>query len=1131
MAWDADIRVRLAELRRKLTLLKVQEGAWRWGGIASAVLLLAALAELAFRLSPALRGPLFWILIAIALALAGVWILWPILRHLFKPTPAETLALRWGKSLPGVNDRLLNAMQVWENRDTDRTSPQLAELSLATIGKELQGASYESALDRRGLRKIRKLVLAETGLWAIALLVTWGSLGAALGRLLQPDRDFGPATPFMLTVENVPALAIRGEPFQVTVHGQVSQGMPGILPATVTLRVQESGAEPVDLPAKFDGSGLARQTVANPQGDLKLWAFKDNIASDTARVRVKARPFIKELQVRWTPPAYANQPPGSAVEKRGDVSALKGSRVNISLEADRDLAVAQLRLVSDARPDQPDSAQMEVNGEAASAQFTLMESGHYNILLKDRDGIAGAAPVDYSLWTILDEPPVIEIIYPPGDAEINQSMIIPIKGQARDDFAVQRVRLGYKIIKGGPGGSADSAHQEENFTWSKLNFEAMGGGNFLVDYLWDLTGLNLLPGDEILYRLEAQDNDQVSGPKTALSPVQRLRFPSMEEIFARMDEGQGQQVENAQEALEKSQSLKKQLDQLQEELKRNPDLPWEERKKVEEMLKKQDEVAKQVQEMSNKAQEMVQKMEENRTLSDETLQKYQELQKLLSEVMTPELQQAMQKLQEALQKQDPEALRRAVEDFSLNQEEMLAKIEKTTNILKQLQMEMKLDELAKRAEDLLQKQQEVNQKLDKEGPKPDQAAKEGELQKDMQSFEKEFDKAQEMLKDSPYNPEESMQQADSLMQENQFPETMEQMSQDMQQGSKSPAQQKGSKLQNGLAQLSQKMKDAKEQMTGAAKKELADALKKIAYDLLELSNQQEALLDTSSTMDKASPRFRAQAQQQQELKNSLQQSSADLFKLSQKSFFITPQIGAAIDQAFRGMDQALQGYTARSPQSVQYQQQGAMGGLNRAVMEIGNSLGQMQGSGSSTGFSEMMEQLSKMAGQQGQINQGTMGMLPGMGNPGGMSMEQAAAMSRLAAEQEALAREMESMNQQHQETQQMMGRLGELGKEMQEVADALKERQVDQRILKRQEQILTRLLDAQRSVREREYKKERISRTGQPNLFNPPPREADQNLSPDAARQRLLEALKEGYTRDYQQLIREYFEALGREQK
>jgi hypothetical protein len=179
----------------------------------------------------------------------------------------------------------------------------------------------------------------------------------------------------------------------------------------------------------------------------------------------------------------------------------------------------------------------------------------------------------------------------------------------------------------------------------------------------------------------------------------------------------------------------------------------------------------------------------------------------------------------------------------------------------------------------------------------------------------------------------------------------------------------------------------------------------------------------------------------------------------------------------------------------------------------------------------MMDQLSKMAGQQGQINQGTMALIPGGTNPGSLSPQQQAAMSRLAAEQGALQQQMEAWNQANQQTSQMMGRLGELSREMQEVAQDLKNRQVDERTLKRQEQILTRLLDAQRSVREREYKKERISRTAQGDFFNPSPGQADENLGPDVIREQMLKALKEGYTREYQQLVRDYFEALAREWK
>jgi hypothetical protein len=1126
---DAYIRQRLAELRRKILQLELLTNLWQVAGALAAVTILLCILEAILHLPPSGRLILFWMLCAATVLLAFIRLALPYLRHIAKPIPDEELALRWGRVQMGVNDRLLNAMQVFENREKDRTSQELAELALKTISEEIRETSYDSVLDRRPLQQHRKNVYWMAGVWVVAWILTQGALSSAFLRILQPRADFRPKPPFELTFEHLPGIAIRGEPLTLTVRGIIHEGIHLPLPKRISLYIVETGADPANPSVDLDSTGRAHYTVENPQNDLKICAYTHWTQSDTVIIPVKTRPFIKNLEVRWFPPAYSGLPSGAAQDKRGDVAALYGSRVSIAVEADRNLAAADLVIFPDAQPETPAKISIPVQKNRAATEFVLKESGHYNILLRDQDGITNAAPVDYNLWPIPDETPTVDILYPPTDAELNESMLIPIKGKAKDDFSIVRMRLGYRILKAGRN---DSTRAEESFVWDKIPYDALGDGNFMAEHLWDLTALNLLPGDVIQYRLEAMDNDAVSGPKIAFSAVQRLIFPTMEEIFARMEEGQSEQMTDVQETLDQSKTLKKELDALREELKRNPDLSWEDRKKVEEMVKRQEEMAKRIEQMSEQAEQLVRQMEENNLLSTETLQKYQELQKLISEVMTPELMQAMQKLQEALQKQDPEELRRAVEQFSLNQEQFLEQMEKTLNILKQLQMEMKLDELAKRAEKLLEKQQDVNQNLsdsEREEARPQEAGAEAELQREMQAFEREFQKTQEMLKDSPYNPEESLREAQQLLDENQFPQEIGQMSQELQTGEIKSARQKGAKIQSGLAQLSQKMKQAKQQMTDASKNDLADALKKIAHDLLELSFQEEDLLKSSAGMDKASPRFRSLAEEQQLIKNQLERTAEELFKLSQKSFFITPQIGFALKQAFQGMDQALGGYTARNPQSVTRQQQTAMGGLNRAVMEIGNSLEQLSQSSSSTGFSEMMEQLAKMAGEQGQINQGTMALIPGGTNPGGLTLEQQAAMSRLAAQQEALRQQLEQLNQSSQQTQQLLGRLGELGKEMQEIVNDLKNQQVDERTLKRQEKILTRLLDAQRSVREREYRRERISRTAEGVYPHQAPGVVDENAATDETRELLLRALKEGYTRDYQQLIREYFEALARE--
>lgn len=1124
MNWDAQILDRLKELRKKLLWLKLSAGFFRLLSASGLLFLGVLLLEMIFYFDPEKRIILAISSIFCLLGFISFWILHPIIVSIIKPIPSEHLALLWGYSIPNMNDRLLNALQVYESRKGESTSPELAELALSQVAEELKDQDYQGALDRKLVKKGRRILLWVAGIWILFTFSFRSEMSGALMRMAHPGKNFRQPPPYSFSLDNIPDLGIRGEPFTISVEGS------GELPEKVTVGVLEGEAELRQYSADFDSNGQAVYVLSNPQEDLRITASWKEVISDTARVRIKTRPFIKEIQVRWIPPKYSKLPGGSSAGKRGDVSALMGSKVKIEITADRDLQAAEFQLFSDSKSENPEIIEMNVVHEKADGEFILSERGHYNIILTDFDDIQNAAPVDYSLWPIHDEMPTLSIIYPPAEAELNERLLIPLKAGGRDDFAITRIRIGYQLLKGEQ--SADSVIIEK-FSWEKLPFQSLGEGMVIVDHLWDLNGLNLLPGDCILYKLDALDNDLVSGPKRVETPVQQLIFPTLEEIFARMEEGQKAQEETVQDVFDRSQLLKEDLKALSEELKKNPDLPWQERKKVEEMLKKQQEMTEQIQQMAQRMEELVQKMEENLLFSPETMAKFQQYQKLLEEVMTPELQAAIQKLQEALKQQDPEQLRQAVEEFSFNQEKFLAKMDKAMNILKQLQMEMKLDELVKRAEDILKKQQDVNKALqDSNANKSleDEAMAESRLKNDMENFESEFQKAQEMLAESPNNPEEEMSAAAEHLKENQFPANMQNMSQKLQQGQLSSAEQKGQQLESGLAQLSEMMRQAKEQMISYGKRKLAQALKKISHDLLTLSYQQEELLNTSSELDRASPQFRKLAQEQQSLKNHLERTAGELMKLSQESFFITPQIGSAISRAFNGMEQAVSGYTARAPRSVSQQQQGAMGGLNQAIMEIGQSLDQLSSSSSSTGFSEMMEQLSQMAGQQGQINEGTMSLMPGGSNPGQFSLQQQAAMSRLAAEQEALRQQMESFSQGNQEISKMLGRLDELAKEMQEAANDLKNRQVSERTLIRQERILRRLLDAQKSVREREYRKERLSRTALEPHLKSSPENIELNYSPDKIKEMLLQALKEGYTRDYQQLIRDYFEALAREQ-
>jgi hypothetical protein len=113
---------------------------------------------------------------------------------------------------------------------------------------------------------------------------------------------------------------------------------------------------------------------------------------------------------------------------------------------------------------------------------------------------------------------------------------------------------------------------------------------------------------------------------------------------------------------------------------------------------------------------------------------------------------------------------------------------------------------------------------------------------------------------------------------------------------------------------------------------------------------------------------------------------------------------------------------------------------------------------------------------------------------------------------------------------EVLGRLDDMVQQMEDTIAELSERGASQEAVDRQKRILSRLLDAQRSLRQRDYTRERRSAVG----------EAYQRTSPEALadeitqarrelREDLLRAMQREYPAEYRELIRAYFESLERD--
>jgi len=364
-------------------------------------------------------------------------------------------------------------------------------------------------------------------------------------------------------------------------------------------------------------------------------------------------------------------------------------------------------------------------------------------------------------------------------------------------------------------------------------------------------------------------------------------------------------------------------------------------------------------------------------------------------------------------------------------------------------------------------------------------------------------------------PEQELEDANAELDQKQVQQKMAQSAEQIKSGKMKQSQKLQEQIQNDLQSFSQNVDKLQQEMLQQQQQYIINALRRATNDLLELSKKQEALKEESKNAPPNSPQLRQNAQEQLGALNDLANVIEGLNQVAQRSFVTTPEMGKAIGEAVARMQAAMRSLDVRSGLMASQEQEKAMAALNQAAMEVQNALqSMMQQSGNQSGGG-LLGQLQSMAGRQMSINMRTQGA------------EDAA---RLAVEQEALRKSLEQLNKEAQasvDKERILGDLERIAAEMKEVVRNLEQNDVNRETIRKQERILSRLLDAARSTRERDFEKKRKAQTGtqvarrSPGELDPATLEGRNRLRDD-----LLKALEQGYSKDYQELIRKYFEQL-----
>jgi hypothetical protein len=846
--------------------------------------------------------------------------------------------------------------------------------------------------------------------------------------------------------------------------------------------------------------------------------WRNKLISQTYHIETLIPPLVNDLQVEIIPPAYTNLPKQFLERNVGDIIAYPGSRVKISGLANKNLKRADIIFSED------DKVNCRVQENKFSHSFVIKSAQSYQLSICDMEDLKNQDPIEYAITVLADQFPFIEITEPGEDVEIAADGAVNLVFEGNDDFGFRKLNLHYRI--------EGKIEETRDTSWQVIPIKigSAHDKHFQQPYLWNFATLPVSFEDMVHYYATLSDNDNINGPKLSQSNSYYIRFPSLEQLFEEFDTAQNENLESTEELAKESEELKKDLEEISREMKREKEIDWERKRSLEATIEKQKKIQEKLENIQKELDEAIRKMENNNLFSPEILEKYHQLQNLFQEIATPELMQAMNDIQNALENLNQKSSQQAIEKFKINQEQFKKNLERTLALFEKVKLEQELDRIVKLAEQLKKEQSEISEKLaEKESMSADE--QKSLLQKEqnqedlleridnsLAELEKNqalnaYPKSQDYLQDAKETGSELDKQIQNLMNQ-------------MFEGKQSQAGKTSMQSEQQMDQLTSALQNAQSEMMKADKEEILSKMQKITKNLLKLSEKEENLIDDTKGLSNYSDRYPEVAESQQQILEGMSHVVKDIIDLSHETFFISPKISKSLGSANGNMRKSLSELENRRKLNASKSQQQAMAALNESVMSMNQAMEEMAGAGSATGFEEYLKQMENMAGGQGQINEESLNLF--RQNQGSLTLEQQGQLRRMASQQRALQESMENLAQDMKNRSDVLGDLNNMAKEMGEVVEDMEKLNIDRETINRQQQILSRMLDAQKSVREKEYSKKRLAETGKEYRRKSPndPTNAEdprlKQLSLD-----LIRALQEGFNPDYEKLIEEYFRALN----
>ncbi|MEZ5015686.1 MAG: DUF4175 family protein [Flavipsychrobacter sp.] len=1063
-----------------------------------------------------------------------VWVVLPLIKmyRLGKVISHEKAAVIIGAHFPEVSDKLLNILQL-KNESVTQSSKDLIEASIDQKAAQIAVVPIGSAIDISKNKRYLPYLLPLILIGVFILVAAPSIFRDASERLLHPTTEFAKPAPFRFVLADNTLQVVRNTDYllEVTTEGDVA-------PEMMFLDID---GERVPMSKE---KGVFSYTFRNVSAPQTFNLYAGGFYSTVYDLKVVQKPLLKSFTVSLDYPSYT----GKQDEVRnslGDISVPEGTVVTWDIATEFTDEVSM-------QFGAEEIVKLQESGGRYNNSARFLKDSTYALVLKNNN----SSLVDtykYTVTVVKDQHPVVQL------QEFKDSISgtqIVMKGTAGDDYAISKVLFNYEV--------ADAQNKQLNKKSIPLNISK--GALTSYQHYFDIKTLDLQPGQKVSYYIEAWDNDQINGSKATRSDARTFKMFNAKEIDSAINEHAKQINSDLSSSSEQSEALKQEYKELQNKLLQNNSMGWEMQQSMKNLMKMQQQLQSRMDAVKKRFEEQVEQSKQKQ-YSEDLRNKQEQLEKQMDNLLDKELKEQMKKLEDLMKKLNKENAVQSMQELEQENKLFDMDLERMQELMKQMEMQMRLEDMANKVDELAAKELALKEKTDN--------AKDEEALKTLTEEQKKIEKdVEDVLKEDMKEAKELNEQLEKQQQletpteqGEQAQEEMKSSEQELNKSEKSKASKSQSKAAENLKKMASTLRQQASGMDIEQIEVDIKAVRQVLSNLMRLSFKQEQLMEQVRSTQVISKQYVANKQEQKKLHTNSLMIRDSLFALSKRIEFLSAAINRETTSLEKNMNRSVALLEDRDVSKAVSRQQYVMTHVNNLALMLNETLSnlmqmQSQASQGSSGSCKkpggktpkpgMGKQLSDVitkqkdlgnamqqmqqakqkgkGGQQGQSGSPKSGQQGEQGEEGNSEKEGMTAekLARLAQQQSAIRKQLQELNMLLNSNGMgaEVNELRELEKQMDRTEAELVNKRLTAQLLMRQKEILSRLLKVEESVREQEQDDKRSSKSAEKQA-RPVPDDLKQYIDKSKS---ILEEYKVAPPQlkpYYKSMVEEYYKILG----